>query len=158
MEIIESTDKNSWEQFNRTQKSGSLLQSWNWAEFQSGRQQKIWRFEVKDNEKTIAQMFLWKHRFLVGQNGLYCPRGPVIADEFSDDFEKLKEIFAILLKKINKIAEQNKSLLFQFDPNVLVDIGRMENEIWKNNFLIDKQASWIKTFKELNLIKSDKEV
>jgi peptidoglycan pentaglycine glycine transferase (the first glycine) len=158
MVITESTDKTSWEEFNRTQKSGSILQSWDWAEFQAGRQQKIWRLEVKDNEKIIAQMFLWKHRFLIGQNGLYCPRGPVIADEFLNDKEKLQQILKLLFEKVHQIAKENKSLIFRIDPNVIVDLGNIEKDIWKQNFAIDEENIWKQSFESLGLQRSDREV
>jgi len=158
MKIVESTDKISWEEFNRTQKSGSLLQSWDWAEFQAGRHQKIWRLEVKDNEKTVAQIFLWKHRFLIGQNGLYCPRGPVIADEFLNNKEKLQEILKILFDKVHQIAKENKSLLFRIDPNVIVDLGNIQKDIWKQYFAVDEENVWKQAFESFGLKRSVREV
>jgi len=158
MQIIESTNKTSWESFNRAQKSGSLLQSWDWAEFQAGRQQKIYRFEVKDNEKTVAQMFLWKHRFLVGQNGLYCPRGPVIIDEYLENKEKLQQVLRILFEKVHQIAKENKSLLFRIDPNVIVDLGEIQKDIWKESFVVDEKNLWKQSFESLGLKRSEREV
>lgn len=158
MQIVESTNKTSWENFNRAQKTGSILQSWNWAEFQAGRQQKIWRLEVKDNEKTVAQMFLWKHRFLIGQNGLYCPRGPVISDEILNNQEKLEQILKILFEKVHQIAKENKSLQFRFDPNVIIDLGNIQKEIWEQNFAVDQENLLQKVFGNIGLKKSNKEV
>jgi len=158
MQIIESINKNSWEEFNRGQKTGSLMQSWDWADFQAGRQQKIWRFEVKDNEKKVAQMFLWKHRFLIGQNGLYCPRGPVIADEFLNNKEKLEQILSILFEKVHKIARENKSLIFRIDPNVITNIGNVDKQIWIDDFTIDEQNIWKSSFESLGFKRSSREV
>jgi len=159
MNITESTDKNSWEEFNRTQKTGSLLQSWDWADFQAGRQQKIWRFEVKDDEKTAAQMFLWKHRFLIGQNGLYCPRGPVVADEILNNQEKLGQVLKILFEKAHQIAGENKSLMFRIDPNIIINLGNVSNKkIWKKNFAVDENKNWQQQLEKLGFKKSDRQV
>ncbi len=158
MHITESTDKTSWETFNRTQNTGSLLHSWSWAEFQAGRQQKIWRFEVKENGKTVAQMFFWKHRFLIGQNALYCPRGPVIANELNNNKEKLSQVLKILFEKVHQIAKENKSLIFRIDPNIITELGNINKENWINNFAIDEETFWKQEFEAFGFTRSEREV
>ncbi|MFZ5365017.1 MAG: lipid II:glycine glycyltransferase FemX [Patescibacteria group bacterium] len=159
MVVAESADIVSWEGFNQTLKSGSLLQSWNWGEFQKERQQKIWRLEVKDGEKTLAQMFFWQHRYLIGQNGLYCPRGPVVTDEILNDQEKLAEVLKLLFDRVRQIAKENKALLFRIDPNVIIDLGNAaDKDFWRKNLAVDEEKIWPDIFEKQGLKKSKREV
>ncbi|HUT22414.1 MAG TPA: peptidoglycan bridge formation glycyltransferase FemA/FemB family protein [Candidatus Bipolaricaulota bacterium] len=158
MIVEQSQIQTPYSSFNAAQKTGSLLQSFEWGEFQSGRQQKIWRLEVKDGEKILAQMFFWKHRFLIGQNGLYCPRGPVVCDEILNDEQKLEQVLKLLFEKVRAIAKENKSLLFRIDPNVIIDAGNLpEKEKW-SSLAIDEKNVWKKAFENLGLKKSNDEV
>jgi len=159
MIVSESQNKNLWEQFNQSHKTGSLLQSWDWAEFQSGRQQKIWRLEVKENGKIVAQMFLWKHGFLYAQNALYAPRGPVIIDEYAHDEKKLEEILKALFDYVHQLARKNKSLFFRLDPAVILNLDKMKNkQTWQENFAVDENKIWPIVFEKLNFEKSKRQV
>src|SRR3989344_8181848 len=88
MEIKEITNKNQWESFLLECERKTFLQSWNWGEFQkslgnspsqntSGRQGKIWRWGIYQDNELISTALTIKH---IAKRGafLLVPHGPVL--------------------------------------------------------------------------------
>lgn len=110
MEFIELNDKKIWNDFVSRQKFSQFLQSWQWGEFHKNLGKKVWRFGVisgdSNQDEILASAQIIKYSLPIGQNYLYCPRGPIL--------NKLDE--EIFFKKAKEMAIQEKSIFFKFEP------------------------------------------
>jgi len=104
MEIVEIKNQKEWED------NSQFLQSWLWGDFQQKLGRKIWRWVIKENEKTIVQALIIKRQLPFGFSYLYCPRGPF----FSDDYKK--KALELLMVKIKSIAKEEKAIFFRLEP------------------------------------------
>lgn len=110
MEIIEinQKNKNRLEEFLISNRA-SLLQSFNWGEFQEELGRKTWQLAVLEGNKIIASSLVIKYDLPLSRSYLYCSRGPVLLEEN-------QEVFRIILEKIKEIAEKENSIFFRMDP------------------------------------------
>lgn len=88
--------------------SGSFLQSYQWGEFQKTFGRKIWRVEIEENLKALVV----KHGLPLKRSYLYCPQGPVLKQAASGR----KKTINLFLKKVRKIAKEERSIFFKIEP------------------------------------------
>ena len=82
MNLIEIKDKNKYNNFIATQKQSQFLQSWEWGEFNKNLGFNIERFGVERNGKLILVFTLVKKKLGLKKYYWYCPRGPLVNNEF----------------------------------------------------------------------------
>lgn len=110
LDIKEIQDKVVWEKFFSESKYCSILQSWEWGEFESeGLGKNIVRYGVYDNGKLLAisQGIVEVSRF---GNYLYFPRGPVANWDVKDQVEV---IINALLKHV-----KGQYISIRIDPDI----------------------------------------
>lgn len=90
-------------------KSGAFLHSYEWGEFQEKLGRKIWRLK---SENSAAQLI--KMPLLFGKSYLYCPRGPIAAQELRITNKELGE--EGILKEIVNLAKKENSLFIRLEP------------------------------------------
>ena len=95
MKISEIKEKSTWEDFLLNYQDKSILNSWNWGEFQKMMGNKIWRMGTYDNNKLIGIALVTK---LVAKRGtfLLIQHGPI-----GNGLESLT-------KELRKIAKEEK--------------------------------------------------
>jgi len=135
MPIEEIKNKEKWDEFVASKKGSQFLQSYYWGEFKKGLGYKVRRFVFTEDEdiKMTAQVI--KKDLPLGNNYLYCPRGPVLAEDLSDD-EKT-EIIDEFIKKIKKWAKKENSVFLKIEPPLI----KKENNIDFNNLGFQKAQS-----------------
>ncbi len=116
MNIKEINDKNIWNNFLVQESNSSFLQSFEFGEFYSSLNKKIWRLGLYENEKLVGICLLVKQTAKFG-NFLYSPGGPVLA--------KL-EYFDPLVEKARGLAIGEKVSFVRFDPRVESDEFNIE--------------------------------
>lgn len=116
MIIKEATtkDKQHWNDFVRKNKTGSFLQSWQWADFTLKLHDKGWRFLIEDDSGILAAFFIVKKNLKLKQSQLSCPRGPVIKNGLN--VEEQTQVLKLMEKKITELADREKVMVFQCDP------------------------------------------
>jgi peptidoglycan pentaglycine glycine transferase (the first glycine) len=124
VQIIETQDK---ERFNRflIEQDASILQSWQWGDFQKKLGRKVWRLFLSTNTgKTLAAATLIKMPLPRGLSYFYCPHGPVVAA--CPTPEKAWRIF---LDKVSDLVAMEKPIFLRVDPmiSVLPSGVRLEN-------------------------------
>lgn len=113
MKIIEidSKNKEKWDDFVKSHKQGSFLESYKWGELQKKEGKKIWRFAIEKNDKYLGTMLLVKQDLPLGFSYLYSPMGPVMS------LANLEiKIGKDLMAKTYSIAEQEKSIFLRLEP------------------------------------------
>jgi len=123
MQIIEATDQKIYNQLLADQnglparQAGSVLQSWEWGEFQKKIGRKIWRLLVTNNIGRVrAVATIIRHPLPRNFSYLYCPKGPVLADS-----DKLKDIWELIVDKISDIASVGKDIFLRIEPPFVAD-------------------------------------
>jgi len=113
---VEEQQKDQYNQFVADNETGSFLQSWEWGEFRSTLNNKVFRLAVTaDNGEWLAASFLYKQSMKLGQSVLICPKGPLLKTDLNKD-EKMK-ILECLFDEINSILKREKILGVQVEPN-----------------------------------------
>ncbi|MBI2475570.1 peptidoglycan bridge formation glycyltransferase FemA/FemB family protein [Candidatus Uhrbacteria bacterium] len=96
--LVEEFDKKKWNEFVKKNGplSGRFLQSWEWGEFQKAVGEKVERWSTEDDRREqkrtdgVASLII---RQLPGFGEYaYCPRGPIVKDDFSTALKALSEI------------------------------------------------------------------
>ena len=132
MEVIEVKEdqREEWNNFVKTSPNSSLLQSWQWGQFQQSLGRRIWRLAIQSEKEWLILALVVKHNLPLGKSYLYCPRGPILSNyKFQITNSKL------LFDKIQGIAEKENSIFLRIDPAI--------------------QPT---TIKDLDLIKTSKEI
>ncbi len=104
---------------------GSILQSWDWGEFQKSLGFKVYRFVTKDYVNQVVELPL-----MAGKKYLYSGRGPLgaVSDAILD------------LKKIG--AEDHSTVFARIEPNEKVNLPKAAKETQPtNNWLLDLTQS-----------------
>jgi peptidoglycan pentaglycine glycine transferase (the first glycine) len=118
MELKEITNKQEWENFLLKRTEKTFLQSWNWGNFNSQMDQKIWRFGVYDKERLSGVALVIK---VLAKRGafLFIPHGPVVIEEFGG--QDKKNIFQLILVRLKNIAKEEKVSFIRVAPIFLED-------------------------------------
>lgn len=118
MEIRPIDDQETIDAFlaNRFPSSGQFLQSWTWGELQKIDGRKTWRLGIIDQGTLVASTLLIRHPLPFEKSYLYCPKGPVMAEERLTDPAFRNKAFLLLFEKIREIANDERSLFIRFEP------------------------------------------
>ena len=149
MQLVEIQDKKQLNEFFGAQPHAEFLQSWEWGEFQKKVEGGIMRFGIEDDGKIIAAATLVKKSLPMGMNYFYCPRGPVIREQRTENREQILNFF---FEEIKKIGQKEKSIFLRFEPNNQFQIPNSKFQIYKS---IDIQPA--QTI-DLDLSKSEEEL
>ncbi|MDD3887636.1 MAG: peptidoglycan bridge formation glycyltransferase FemA/FemB family protein [Patescibacteria group bacterium] len=123
MQIIEINDCEKLNIFLKENKA-SMLQSFDWGEFQKMVGRKIWRIGLEENGELIASALIVKMDLNRSLNYLYCGRGPVIRnnqDTRNKQIQNFKSQIQNLFDEIKKIAIEEKSMFLRIDPDWNLD-------------------------------------
>jgi len=127
MIISEIDDKNIWENFLLECRDKTFLDSWNWGEFQKMMGNKIWRLGILENDVLISVALITEIKAKRGKF-LFCPHGPIIKKQ---ETQNRRQILGELLLELKKIAKNNRVSFIRISP------------IWEKN------EENIRIFKEL---------
>lgn len=120
IELVE--DKKAWDNIASASSPSTVLQSWDWGDFQVSLGRKIWRIGVYDDDVLVgvalAQLIPTKLR-----THIYVSNGPVIRRE------KVKEHMPKLVGYLKALAIQEKVHFVRIDP------------LYKDDELINKELS-----------------
>lgn len=108
--VREITDKNVWENFSLRSSPNSLLQSWNWGEFNKALGRRIWRLGVFKDNNLVAIALVIKQPTRLGSY-LYCPRGPIF------DWQDPK-ILDPLIETVKKLASKEGCIFIKIEPPI----------------------------------------
>lgn len=112
MEVKEIRDKNIWENFLKDCQEKTFLHSWDWGEFQTKMQNKIWRLGIGEENDLSAVCLLIKIEAKRG-SFLFVPHGPVVKTQSE---ESKAQILKILLVKLKEIAKEEKVDFIRISP------------------------------------------
>ncbi|MFA6296552.1 MAG: peptidoglycan bridge formation glycyltransferase FemA/FemB family protein [Patescibacteria group bacterium] len=125
MQVVEIKDHEKLNIFLK-QNNGSMLQSFDWGEFQKMVGRKIWRIGLEENNELIGSSLIVKMDLTKNLHYLYCGRGPIIGNpKFqipnSKQITNYKTQITNLLDEIGRIAKQEKSMFLRIDPDWQMD-------------------------------------
>ncbi|MBI2356473.1 peptidoglycan bridge formation glycyltransferase FemA/FemB family protein [Candidatus Dojkabacteria bacterium] len=103
------TDKTIWDSIAANSSPSTILQSWDWGEFQLAYGRKIWRLGVYDND-TLVGVALTQLIPTRLRTHLYVSNGPVI------ERSKIKTYLPQLLGYLKALAIQEKVHFVRIDP------------------------------------------
>jgi len=112
LKIIETTNKEIWENFLLECQEKTFLQSWNWAEFQKKEGNKIWRWGIYDNENLTAVALVIKIEAKRG-TFLFVPHGPIIKIQ---DLRLKIQALIFLLNKLKETSREEKASFIRIAP------------------------------------------
>ena len=113
MQIFEANNPKQFNDFLISQ-NASVLQSWQWGEFQKRIGRKVWRVLLSSNTgKDLAAATIVRMPLPRGKSYLYCPRGPVIAAS-----PHLAKIWQLFLDKLSDLTVTEKPIFLRIDPSV----------------------------------------
>ncbi|HDZ54538.1 MAG TPA: peptidoglycan bridge formation glycyltransferase FemA/FemB family protein [Candidatus Nealsonbacteria bacterium] len=97
--IREINNKKVWEEFLSRTNEKTFLQSWNWGEFQKVTGNKIWRLGVYTEDNLLGLTLVIK---ITARRGvfLFCPHGPVIKEQKTENRKQILREFINVLKEI----------------------------------------------------------
>ncbi len=132
---LDSKHKAALDDFVSQSVGCSLLQTWQWGEFQRAAGFKIWRLGVENNGKLVGAATILKYDMPRGKWYLYSPRFLLTNVEVAE----------IFFKEIKKIAEKEKCIFLRIDP--LISEGELN--LKKNFEKICEEFSAVKAPKEI---------
>jgi peptidoglycan pentaglycine glycine transferase (the first glycine) len=114
VQIIETANKEEFNSFLISQ-AASILQSWQWGEFQKKLGRKIWRLFLSTNTgKPMLAATVIKMPLPRGLSYFYCPHGPVLAGSCPNP-EKVWQLF---LDKLSDLVIVEKPIFLRVDPMI----------------------------------------
>jgi len=119
LHVNQNLDPKSWDYFVLQHPDATLLQSWQWGEFQKSLGHKIWRLAVSDQGQTIAQLLVIKLPLRFGWNILYAPRALLLNKHLPA--HQQHQAMKLIIEKIHKLAQPEKIILFRTDPPLSPD-------------------------------------
>jgi len=133
MKVIEATDsfKPVWDSFIASSPQSSLLQSWQWGEFNKQYGEEVYRLAVTSSELSNSQEFLQAESKILGAmllikrkamnriNYYYCPHGPVLSPDSP------KKTLELLLSAVEARAKKDKVAFLRIEPKM--ELGQYLN-------------------------------
>lgn len=113
--IAQPGDVAQWNSFVFAQTSGSFMQSWQWANIQNLLGNTLWRYVVEDGGKVVAVFCIVRRDLPFGRSWLYIPRGPIVADQYTQD----DTVWACITKKLRDTASEQGSIFVRIDPAIV---------------------------------------
>ncbi len=142
IKIAEITNKEVWDEVASKSSPSTILQSWEWGEFQIAYGRKIWRLGVYDSDKLVgvalAQLIPTRLR-----THIYVSNGPVI------ERDKITDYLPTLLGYLKALGIQEKVHFVRIDPmyedtqDTLEELSKMGLKVSKtytqseNKWLLD---------------------
>lgn len=112
MEIKISQNKKEWDEF-LIQNEGNFFQSWDFGSVQEKEGKKIWRFEIFEKRRKIAQAQVQKEHFPFGKNLFYIGYGPCfLKNAFLKD---KKNTLLNLIKALKKLAKKENVIFLNIE-------------------------------------------
>ncbi len=113
---IPENEKQRWNEFVAWQKTGDLLQSFEWGELKRAGGWRPIRLAVEDGDRIVSAISILKRRLpRVNKCIFYAPRGPVC------DFSGSPEILSTLLTGVRERAAREGAILLKIDPPIRVE-------------------------------------
>ncbi len=146
MEVKEIQNKKIWEDFLLKCEEKTFLSSWNWGEFNSMMENKIWRLGIFDGGKLVGTALISK---ITAKRGtfLLIQHGPSFAKASEGSAGYRKEVFEIFLQKLKEIGKEERVSFIRINPlwernqenqNILRDLGFKEAPMHANAY----EATW----------------
>lgn len=151
---IDDFKKENLENFLK-ENSGSLLQSWDWGEFQKTLGRKIWRFGLGDGNLRASALIV-KYNLPFGKCYFYCPRGPILNSQFP--ISNSQTILKLLVNKAKEIAKKENSIFFRIDPEVTLENKELISVLENLGFIKSKKETQPKDTLILDISKSENEI
>lgn len=150
MEInfIDESKKQTWNEF-LIANNGNFLQSFEWGNFQEQSSLKVWRVEVREDNKKILVAQIIKERISRLSN-FYIPYGPVFNQNATS--KEKQEAFNLFLKNIRQLAQKENTWFLRIEP--IVVLPKLDNLQFKNPFKRNQPQRTL----VLDLDKSEKEL
>jgi len=115
--VNQGLDEKSWDNFLLHHPKSNLLQSWAWGDFQESLGNTIWRFQVTDNEKIIAQFLAIRLSIGLGKYILYAPRD-ILINKFTPAHQQHESI-KLIVDKTQRLAKEFNLILLRIEPAIL---------------------------------------
>jgi len=118
MEILvnKGLDQKSWNYLVLQHPDATILQSWQWGEFQKSLGNKIWRLAVLDQGQPITQISIIKLSLKFGLNIFYAPRALFLNKTLPAHHQH--QAMQMIVDKIKKLAKTERVILFRTDPPI----------------------------------------
>lgn len=113
--VQEINDKKTWEDFVTAAAPHTFLHSWQWSEFNAATGHPIFRYGVYSNSVLVAVALIIHTKARRGKF-LFCPHGPVIANEL-----EAAEIFAALTQTLKEKAQMLGCSFIRISPTLLAN-------------------------------------
>lgn len=110
MKIVDSSEKDKWNQLARRSSNFNLMQSYEWGEFKHDLGCEVQRIAIAKKKEFIAGVQVLFYPIFRGfYNLAYIPRGPLAN---SEDTEELNHLFP----KIHQLAKNKRSIFLKIEP------------------------------------------
>ena len=141
MHISLIENKEEWNKFVIKNSNDEFLQSWEWGEFQQSYGRRVWRFAVKEQDKTLAQAMTICMPLPGGKTYVYIPRGPVWKHGIKKETSEL--VLSMLTQNWRLIALESNAFFISLEPG----LRSGADETTKNKPVVDFLISrgWKKT-------------
>lgn len=119
MTFSSSSSKTEWNNFviENSPPIGNFMQTWEWGSFKEACGEKIQRFIITDDSRTLAIFTLIEHKIIFGCSYGYVPRGPLFAKAVQLDEKRILEILNEIKNWVKKSFPQ---LLFvRLEPSII---------------------------------------
>jgi len=113
VDVVES-QKNIWNDFVR--ENGTLLQSWEWADFKANFSWRPFRLAVVENDQWLLAASLLSKRLPASKSFLYVPEGPIFSPKIKGQRAKSKDVLRALIAKIEAIAQRENAIFLRIEP------------------------------------------
>ena len=164
MRIFKIEDKNRLDDFFK--KNGvSMLQSWEWGEFQKMMGRKVWRIGLEESGELVVSALIVKMNLNKNLSYLYMPRGPVFEGRKDTRYKQIPNFKFQILKlfeKIRMIVNEERVMFLRVDPEweedeksvgILKDFGfvKARKEIQpKDTWILDLDKDEEELLKEMH--------
>jgi len=134
IEHLTADHHQEWNAFIAKEPSFALLQSWEWGEFKSRMDWKVFRIAVRENGHILAGAQLLIKSLPMGLGSIaYIPRGP-IGSWLDDQFTPL------LFSEVHKISRYHRAIFLKIEPPLLMD-GALNSKLNRYCFFASQQPN-----------------
>lgn len=120
MQICELQNREILDLFVAKCQHGSLLQSWQWGEFQESLGRTVWRVGVYESDELIAVATIIEHTVPLGLSYLYIPYGPLFKDSLSlIQKETATKVLLSELRSVTAVTRTRVEIFSRLEPRIL---------------------------------------
>jgi len=126
MEVVDvaESQKNIWNDF--VKESGTLLQSWEWADFKANFSWRPFRLAVVENGQWLLAASILSKRLPMSKSFFYVPEGPIFSSKVKEQRVKSKDVLRALIAKIEAVAQEENAIFLRVEPF----LPNCQSEIW----------------------------